>query len=452
MFFKNMMRIGLLKQPKNLIIFPVAIPAFLILLYFLSRYNYLFFHTLVSSFNVLVAVMVFILSNETRKFSYKPYTLFLGNAFIFIAIFEFLHILLHEGMNIFPDRGSNMATQLWVARSYFLAIVFFLAPFFIRRKFRLNILILIYFVITGLLIASIIWYKIFPVCYIEGLGLTKFKDISEYIISLILIGAIVFHYQRRNEINHIKYRFIMAALVFSILSNLSLTLYTDETGFLNVLGHILQIIASYLVFQGIFINDIVAPYKDLKLAYDTTIEGWSKALDLRDKETEGHSLRVTDMTVKLARIVGLGESELIQVHRGALLHDIGKMGIPDNILLKPGPLTDSEWETMRKHPQFAFDLLSSSAYLRQALDIPYCHHEKWDGTGYPRSLKGEQIPLTARIFSVVDVWDALNSDRPYRPAWSYEKIYEHLIEQKEKSFDPAIVDMFLKNVVKCSIS
>ncbi|MHB1376305.1 MAG: MASE3 domain-containing protein [Candidatus Humimicrobiaceae bacterium] len=440
------MKLGLLKQPKNLIIFLVAIPAFLILLYSLSRYNYLFFHTLVSSFNVLVAVMVFILSNETRKFSYRPYTLFLGNAFIFIAIFEFLHILLHEGMNIFPDRGSNMATQLWVTRSYFLAIVLFLAPLFIRRKFRLNILILIYFVITGLLITSIIWYKIFPVCYIEGLGLTKFKDISEYIISLILIVAIIFHYHRRNEINYIKYRFIMAALVFSILSNLSLTFYTDETGFMNVLGHILQIIASYLIFQGIFISGIVNPYKDLKSAYDSTIKGWAMALDMRDKETEGHSQRVFKITLRIAKILGIKDSELVNVGRGALLHDIGKMGVPDNILLKPGPLYDKEWEIMRKHPVYASEMLSSIAYLKPALDIPLCHHEKWDGTGYPKGLKGEQIPLSARIFSLVDVWDALSSDRPYRHAWSYKKIYEYLQEQKGKSFDPQLTDIFLKEI------
>jgi putative nucleotidyltransferase with HDIG domain len=218
-------------------------------------------------------------------------------------------------------------------------------------------------------------------------------------------------------------------------------------------GFLFGSFAYFIIASGVGMLSDAIKKKQVELlsACDSTIEGWSKALDLRDKETEGHSLRVTDMTVKLARIMGLGESELIHIRRGALLHDIGKMGIRDNILLKPGPLTDSEWEIMRKHPQFAFDLLSPTAYLREALDIPHYHHEKWDGTGYPRGLKGEQIPLAARIFSVADVWDALSSDRPYRPAWSYEKICEYLIEQKEKSFDPAIVDMFLKNVVKCSI-
>jgi len=182
---------------------------------------------------------------------------------------------------------------------------------------------------------------------------------------------------------------------------------------------------------------------DLTLAYDATIEGWSQALDLRDKETEGHTKRVTDLTLRLARRMELPPDSLIHVRRGALLHDIGKMGIPDGILLKNGPLTDSEWEIMRRHPQYAFDLLSRISYLHAALDIPYCHHEKWDGTGYPRRLKGEQIPLVARIFAVVDVYDALTSDRPYRLAWSKKKAIGHIREQAGSQFDPTIAEAFL---------
>ncbi len=184
---------------------------------------------------------------------------------------------------------------------------------------------------------------------------------------------------------------------------------------------------------------------DLESAYNATIEGWSRALDLRDKETEGHSLRVTTLTLKLARIIGMGEESLINMKRGALLHDIGKMGVPDNILLKPGALTEDEWRTMRDHPQHAYDLLSPIAYLQQALDIPYCHHEKWDGTGYPRRLKGEEIPISARIFAIIDVWDALTSDRPYRPAWSDEKALEYIRENSGSHFDPQLVDVFLNH-------
>jgi PAS domain S-box-containing protein len=187
---------------------------------------------------------------------------------------------------------------------------------------------------------------------------------------------------------------------------------------------------------------------ELTLAYDETIQGWAHALDLRDKETEGHSLRVTDLAVKFARLVGLTEDEIIQVRRGAWLHDIGKLGVPDSILRKPGPLTEAEWESMRKHPQYAYEMLQSISYLRAALDIPYCHHEKWDGTGYPRGLKGEEIPLSARLFALVDVWDVLTSDTLYRAAWTNAKALEYIQEQSGQQFDPNLLGIFLKNIAR----
>jgi PAS domain S-box-containing protein len=184
---------------------------------------------------------------------------------------------------------------------------------------------------------------------------------------------------------------------------------------------------------------------ELTLAYDATIEGWSRALDLRDKETEGHTKRVTEITLRLAQLFGMNDRELVQIRRGALLHDIGKLGVPDGILLKPGSLSDEEWIVMRKHPQFAFDMLAPIQYLKPALDIPYCHHEKWDGTGYPRGLKGDQIPLTARIFAIVDVWDALTSDRPYRPAWPEEKVLAHIRSLSGTHFDPQVNKVCLES-------
>ncbi|MEK6622213.1 MAG: HD domain-containing phosphohydrolase, partial [Planctomycetota bacterium] len=191
-------------------------------------------------------------------------------------------------------------------------------------------------------------------------------------------------------------------------------------------------------------EDLQHANAELVQAYDATIEGWSHALDLRDKETEGHSQRVTDMTVQISIAMGINKEHLIHVRRGALLHDIGKMGVPDNILLKVEPLTDEEWVIMRKHPVHAYKLLSRIAYLSPALDIPYCHHEKWDGAGYPRELKGEEIPLAARIFSVVDVWDALRSDRPYRKGWPEEKVREHIKSLAGTHFDPQVTEAFLK--------
>ncbi|HSB00466.1 MAG TPA: HD domain-containing phosphohydrolase, partial [Anaerolineales bacterium] len=183
---------------------------------------------------------------------------------------------------------------------------------------------------------------------------------------------------------------------------------------------------------------------ELMTAYDATIAGWSHAMDLRDKETEGHTQRVTEMTVQLARKMGIDPQELVHIRRGALLHDIGKLGVPDHILLKPGKLTEAEWEIMRQHPVYALNMLTPITHLQPALDIPYCHHEKWDGTGYPRNLKGEQIPLSARLFTVVDVWDALGSDRPYRKAWPEEKTLKYIREESGRHFDPQVVDAFLR--------
>ncbi len=187
---------------------------------------------------------------------------------------------------------------------------------------------------------------------------------------------------------------------------------------------------------------------DLLKAYDATIEGWSQAMDLRDKETEGHTQRVTGMTLHLARELGMSEEALLHIRRGALLHDIGKLGISDDILRKPGALTDEEWVEMRKHPEYAYQMLTPIEYLRPALAIPYCHHEKWDGSGYPRGLKGEEIPLAARIFAIVDVWDALTSDRPYRPAWSKEKTLDYIQSLNGKQFDPKVVDAFTRFIVQ----
>ena len=182
--------------------------------------------------------------------------------------------------------------------------------------------------------------------------------------------------------------------------------------------------------------------KELTEAYDITLAGWVRALDLRDEETQDHTKRVTDMTVRLAQWVGINETALQHIRRGALLHDIGKMGIPDSILRKPGPLTESEWLVMRRHPIYAYDLLSPIKYLHPALDIPYSHHEKWDGSGYPRGLKGEAIPFPARVFAIVDVWDALSTDRPYRRGWPQAKVMEFIRSQSGQHFDPQVVAQF----------
>lgn len=184
--------------------------------------------------------------------------------------------------------------------------------------------------------------------------------------------------------------------------------------------------------------------RELTLAYDATIEGWSHALDLRDRETVGHTKRVTELTLRLARAMGIDNSELMHIRRGALLHDIGKMGIPDAILHKPGPLDKHEQEIMRRHPTYAYEMLKSIPFLGPALEIPHCHHEKWDGTGYPQGLRGDEIPLSARIFAVADIWDALSSDRPYRKGWPDQRVIEHIRGLAGNHLDPGVVRIFLE--------
>lgn len=201
-------------------------------------------------------------------------------------------------------------------------------------------------------------------------------------------------------------------------------------------------IADLAVSFNQMIESLHQSKKELIDSYDLTLRGWSKALELRDDETQGHSIRVTELTVELARRLGFSEEELANVRRGSILHDIGKMGVPDRILQKTGPLTNEDWEIMYQHPQFALDMLGNIGFLKAALDIPYCHHEKWDGSGYPRGLKGEEIPMTARLFTIVDVWDALTSNRPYRKQIDPATAMQMIQDGSGTQFDPDLVALF----------
>jgi putative nucleotidyltransferase with HDIG domain len=202
--------------------------------------------------------------------------------------------------------------------------------------------------------------------------------------------------------------------------------------------------AAVAIDNARLFDDLQESNKELQIAYQATLEGWVRALDLRDKETEGHTKRVTALTQKLAKSMGVSDDDLVHITRGALLHDIGKMAIPDGILLKPGGLTEDERRLVQKHPVYAYEMLSPIKFLLPALDIPYCHHEKWDGSGYPRGLQGNDIPFAARIFTVVDVWDALVSDRPYRKGLEPADIRERIRKDAGVHFDPLVVDAFLK--------
>ena len=201
--------------------------------------------------------------------------------------------------------------------------------------------------------------------------------------------------------------------------------------------------AAIAIDNAVLFRELQRSNAELSLAYDATIEGLTRALDLRDKETEEHTRRVSDLTIDLAVRLGTEDTDLVHVRRGAILHDIGKVAIPDSILFKPGPLTDEEWKIMRQHPGIAVTLLSSVSYLAPALAIPHWHHEKWDGSGYPDRLRGREIPFSARLFALVDVYDSLTSERPFRAAWSKSDTLQYIESQAGRHFDPSLVPEFV---------
>jgi len=211
-------------------------------------------------------------------------------------------------------------------------------------------------------------------------------------------------------------------------------------------SNLLEILAAYAAIaldNSRLFTQMQTSNRELGIAYEEMIEGWSRALEMRDKETKGHSDRVTRLSLRLASAMGMPEEDIVHFRRGVLLHDIGKMAIPDSILLKPSSLTEDEWIFMRQHPSYAYQMLGDIPFIRKSLDVPYCHHEKWDGSGYPRGLKGKEIPLGARIFAVVDVWDALIYDRPYRPGWLPDVVRAYIVAQSGSYFDPRVVAEFI---------
>ncbi len=201
---------------------------------------------------------------------------------------------------------------------------------------------------------------------------------------------------------------------------------------------------GYLATLSGLLEGVLLARQQIDAVLDAMVTAWTRQLSLRNHEQEDHLQRVARLTLRVAQAMGIGADELRYIRYGALLHDLGKLAVPESILAKPGPLTDDEWRIVLTHPEHARHMLAAVPYLGRAIDIPYAHHERWDGTGYPRGLRGEQIPLAARIFAVVDVWDTLCSDRPYRKRWAPERAREHIRALAGTSFDPAVVDAFLK--------
>jgi putative nucleotidyltransferase with HDIG domain len=310
----------------------------------------------------------------------------------------------------------------------FAGIVFLCIPLLNKRK---------YYLYTSLFVSALLLVVI-TFTLIDGIGL---KDAGLIAYPLFIIFSSFLLSKK-------------AALVttFASICSIVLVYYLDLMGYLDPAEFSneaqLKVIIVLIVATGIFLWLVMDDWEQITLnlrdTYDLTLSGWGKALEYRDQETEGHSQRVTELTVKLAQRFGISGQELEHIQRGALLHDIGKMAIPDEILLKNGGLTSSEWEVVKKHPENAKNFLEDIPYLKPALDIPYGHHERWDGSGYPQGLSKNEIPFSARLFAIIDVWDALISDRPYRQAWPAEKVQAYIREQSGKRFDPNIVEIFLE--------
>lgn len=294
------------------------------------------------------------------------------------------------------------------------------------------------------------WRKIGKLCLVQdpvqaSLGILSALLVNSYSWALVLITipAVMLYRTLRNQRNAEEQRERLLEQNTALVGSLQ-----EQTVQLQqVIGELesaLEANRKANLSLELEIAQRMVAQRNLTAAYDNLLQGLTNALELRDQDTEGHSQRVTQLTVDLARQIGMPENEIGDLWRGALLHDLGKIGIPDAILNNPGELNDEELEVMHRHPSYAYELLRKIDYLRNAIDIPYCHHERWDGNGYPRGLKGEEIPLAARVFAVADVWDALRSDRPYRPAWTDEAAWEYITSQSGRHFDPRVVEAFVR--------
>ena len=306
-------------------------------------------------------------------------------------------------------------------------------------------------VITG--IASILLATLADVGYLDFFPINQITGASGWISAAYLLSAIynlasvIYFY--RNKYNHFLFFGIAPVLMILGISLNILFLGSILISAITIWMVYLGLTATTL-FEGMVkptagrIDEVNSLNQELLEAYNNTLEGWAKAMELRDKETSGHSRRVTSLATDLAKALNLSKKEQQDVRFGALLHDIGKMAIPDRILKKPGRLTPEERKIIETHPVEGYKLLEHIQYLDSANKISLYHHEKWDGSGYPEGLRGEEIPFIARLFTIVDVWDAVTSNRPYAPAWPIPIARAYIKEEKGVSFDPEIVDVFLR--------
>lgn len=426
--------------------------AIFILFFYMDSKSYLYFHTAVESISIIISSIIFVISTVTYRHTKNGFIIIIGYAFICNAILTFLHMATYAKMNIIFGWPFDCFVKFWIASRFLLAGTFIIAPIYFNKKINKIKLFLVYGSIYLLLFLSITYFNIVPACYIPDKGLTDFKVYSEYVIIAILIVALVLmNSLYRKYIDVIIPKYLNYAIIMMIASELSFTLYKNVSDNINVGGHFFNLLMYLFIYQSIVTKGFEIPYTELESAYkkledtyEDTIEGWAKAMEYRDYETKGHSVRTKELTILMAKKLELKGEGFTNIVRGAILHDIGKLSITDSILLKPGKLTDEEFEIMKKHTTYAYNMLKDIDYLKSAIDIPYSHHEKWDGTGYPNQLEGEKIPLAARVFAFIDVYDALISERPYKRAWTKEEAKEHIMLQVGKHFDPNLVETFFE--------
>ncbi len=345
------------------------------------------------------------------------------------------------------ESRQHLASQAWVTFSCLLLLAVF--PFLLIDYLNLQDRLHLFYVVNDivLFLINLVFYwiyqkyphkEIFPlilaVSFYMSLSIIPIRHEEQLIINFALPTIVASFAGKRQS-----------SIVFAIVASFASVGYAliffpnDPFPFMSIVCLIFLSVLAYQI--DIILEDMMT---QVTSAYDRTIEGWSQALEMRNHETEGHSHRVADLTMQLVEKMKVDVSKRVHIRRGVLLHDIGKMGVPDSILCKAGPLTESENLVMRKHPENAYHLLENIPFLRPALQIPYCHHEKWNGTGYPRGLKGEEIPLEARIFSVIDVWDAMRSNRSYRAAIPEPQVIEYLRCETGRSFDPEVIKAFFE--------
>ena len=288
------------------------------------------------------------------------------------------------------------------------------------------------------------WQSHFSDCIVREQDTLFLRDIQK---ENLAVDAIEFLVKKESFVSYLGIPLIVKNRLKGVLELFQRQILAPDQEWLDFLDAVTKQIAI-AIDSAILFDDLHRSNIELEAAYANTLEGWARALELRDYETRGHSMRVVKQAVQLAVAMGISEGDLIHIRRGALLHDIGKMGIPDSILLKPSALDDDEWDAMKQHPIYGYEMLKPIGFLEQSLDIVLYHHERWDGSGYPEGLKGEEIPLSARIFAVVDIWDSLINVRPYRGAWTKEQTWAYLQNTAGVELDPAIVEIFGKEFVR----